>query len=359
MRRRPSLHALLSTLGPVAISAALLVGCSCDSSTEEDSGYPPMAMPEPEPPPADPRLEVLRGWLRASGVSHTHVARPVLYTWTREAQIEELRAGGPVLSRSEGTTGVRSGLDVSLDQDTSEFAQLLRRPGLSRWRFAWPSPWATRMGWPVTGDYGDRLLRIELRGEALIAVYDSRITPRVVRFFTDQGNDVPLEEAMLVPQFWAAIYHVQEHPGPDGETRLAREFVLINESMIARVTYGTAEIAQELSVERERLNFLANQLGPEASPFTTLSSSWEALAPDDADLRRLYEGALAFSSPLYLPTEPNVRAIARALGDQPAPFFERQPSVTFDLDHAPGESAARAPRPPRPTPPIRPLTRVW
>jgi hypothetical protein len=322
----------------IGILVALLGGCECDPPRETDSGAAPMAMPEPAPSPVDPRLEVLRSWLRASAVSHTHVARPILYTWTRDEQIEELRAGAPVLSRSESTTGVRSGLDVALDADTSEFAQLMRRPGLSRWRFAWPSPWATRMGWPETGDYGDRLLRIELRPESLIAVYDSRITPRVVRFFTDEGNDVPLAEAMLVPQFWAAIYHVQESPGPDGAPRLAREFVIINESMIARVVYGTPQIESELAVERERLNFLATQLGPEAAPFTRLSESWDALPPDDADLRRLYDSSLAFSSPLYLPTEPNVRAIVAALSAQPGPFFERQPSVTFDLDHAPGEA---------------------
>lgn len=347
----------------IAILVSLLGGCECDAPREADSGAAPMAMPEPPPPPVDPRMGVLRDWLRASAVSHTHVARPVLYTWTREAQIEELRAGAPILTRSESTTGVRSGLDLALDQDSSEFAQLLRRPGLSRWRFAWPSPWATRMGWPVTGDYGDRLLRIELRSEALIAVYDSRITPRVVRFFTDEGNDVPLADAMLVPQFWAAIYHVQEHGGPDGETRLAREFVLINESMIQRVTYGTTEIANELAVERERLNFLATQLTADAPPFVRLDASWDALPPDDADLRRLYEGALAFSSPLYLPTEANVRAIVAALAEQPAPFFERQPSVTFDLDHPPGDApAAHTPRPRSPTAPTPPVPRptpIW
>jgi hypothetical protein len=348
----------------VAIVLALLGGCTCDPPREIDAGVTSMAMPEPEPPPVDPRVTVLRDWLRASAVSHTHVGRPVLYTWTREAQIEELRGGAPVLSRSESTTGVRSGLDVALDADTSQFAQLLRRPGLSRWRFAWPSPWATRMGWPVTGDYGDRLLRIELSSQALIAVYDSRITPRVVRFFTDEGNGVPLEEALLVPQFWAAVYHVQEHPGPDGETRLAREFVLINESMIARVTYGTPEIASELAVERERLNFLATQLGAEATPFEHLSESWDALPPDDADLRRLYDSAMAFSSALYVPTESNVRAISRALTDQPGPFFERQPSVVFDLDRAAEDAPSRprgpGPRIPSGPPPVRVVpTPVW
>ncbi len=351
MRRRLSIAILVSLLG----------GCACDPPREADAGIAPLAVPEPTPPPMDPRSLVLREWLRASAVSHTHVARPVLYTWTREAQIEELRAGAPVLSRSSSTTGVRSGLDLALEQDDSEFARLLRRPGLARWRFAWPSPWATRMGWPVTGDYGDRLLRIELQSEALIAVYDSRITPRVVRFFTDEGNDVPFEDAMRVPQFWAAVHHVQSHPGPDGETRLAREFVLVNESMIERVTYGTPEIASELAVELERLNFLATQLSAEATPFAQLSESWDALPPDDADLRRLYDGALAFSSALYLPTEANVRAIARALAEQPGPFFERQPNVTFDLDHAPGDPPAEAPRPP-PLPPPAPTstpTTIW
>jgi hypothetical protein len=349
----------------IAILVSLLGGCECDPPREADAGATPMAMPEPPPPPVDPRTAVLREWLRASAVSHTHVARPVLYTWTRQEQIDELRAGAPVLSRSESTTGVRSGLDVALDADDSEFAHLLRRPGLSQWRFAWPSPWATRMGWPVTGDYGDRLLRIELASEALIAVYDSRVTPRVVRFFTDEGNDVPLAEAMLVPQFWAGVYHVQESPGPEGETRLAREFVLINESMIARVTYGTPEIANELAVERERLNFLATQVGADAPPFSQLSESWDALPPDDADLRRLYDSAMAFSSPLYLPTQPNVRAIVAALSEQPGPFFERQPNVTFDLDHAAtAASTPRAPRPPRPlTPPHPPghpnPTPIW
>lgn len=349
----------------IAIVVSLLGGCACDPPPEADSGGGSTAVTELPPAPLDPRVEQLREWLRASAVSHTHVARPVLYTWTREAQIEELRAGAPILSRSESTTGVRSGLDVALDQDTSEFAQLMRRPGLSLWRFAWPSPWATRMGWPDTGDYGDRLLRVELRSEALIGVYDSRISPRVVRFFTDEGNDVSLADAMLVPQFWAAIYHVQESPGPDGQTRLAREFVLINESMIARVVYGTPQIESELAVERERLNFLATQLAPEATPFARLSESWDALPPDDADLRRLYDSALAFSSPLYLPTEPDVRAIARALSPQPAPFFERQPSVAFDLDHPPADAppvrvgpGPRLPTGPQPSRVIPPPT-VW
>lgn len=302
-------------LRPLSLASLALVAsaCTCDPPAREaDTGAVPMAMPEPPPPPVDPRTEVLRDWLRASAVSHAHSGRSVLHAWITEARLQALRDDAPLLPTPTAEEG--SALDRAVDGDTSRFAELLRTQESLRGRLdAWPTPWASRLG----GE-GDRLVRVELESRALIGTYDA--STRAVGFFTDHGNAVPFEEALLVPQYWSAIYLVV--PG-DADHPPSRSIVLINESMIARVSYGTPELAAQLAVERERLNLLATRMGEDTGPFSNVLTAWDDIPPDETTTRRLYDSTLAVASDAYVPTEAHIRAVVAALGAQPGPVFER------------------------------------
>lgn len=294
-------------------------------------------------------------WLRAQSVSEAEFWRPrVLYTWTRAEQVAELRAQPVLLTRTHGRNGERSGFDHALDRDRSPLARHLRSPGHQARRFAWPRAWATRMGWPGA-DYGDRLIRIELRSNAWVARFDPDSAEGARWDVRDAGGEV-VTDARVRAEPWrvAAIYHEGRGPGADGTARTFREYVLVSEPAIARVSVGDDATSAMLAADRRELEVLADRLdalevgSPRFDDWTRrLAPRWDG--GDGNDLVALYESALSLGSEHYAPSPQHVRAIAEALA-----IPAETPLAYAPVDRPPPLRTLRAFAhrvAPRPTPP--------
>lgn len=274
---------------------------------------------------------------RLSHVSVTDddFARSVFYTWTSIEQIAALRAGGPVLSRSESPKTGPSMFDQTLDRLRSApvpaarsdggttgaaadektdraVASLLRggKRGLSFRRFAWVTPWPTRI--PLGGvSYGDHLLRLELRPGSVVARFEARGNPRW-RFLSTEGTPVPVSEVLSHPERLAAILHVAANV--ENNTTY-REYVLCNESRIERAAYGTDDVQETLAEGAALLRAMAKEAQtpwPAVSPFSAWAERYTAKA-----LPAAYMASLAF---------PHVEGYA--------PSFAHFENLANDLDHA-------------------------
>lgn len=307
-----------------AIALAGLIGCA-----EPVAEAPPVAAPEEVAPPEEvavpserdraERTAELITWLRAASMLESDFHAPrVLYTWTRAEQIAELRERPVVLTRTENDRGERSAFDHAIEGDRSPLARHLRSRAHRARRFAWVSPWATRMAWPDTS-YGDRLLRVELDPDAWIARFDASREPRwEVR--DHAGRPVDSGEVARNPARVAAVYHVARTRRSDGAVHVFREYVLVSERMIRSVHVGTD--GERLARDRAALELLADRLAPDSLPdderfrsegwASRLEARWRAVPPQP-DLTALYESALALGSERYLPDAARVRAAAAAL----------------------------------------------
>src|SRR5262245_23802783 len=204
-------------------------------------------------PPAPDQALLER--LAAEVVYHDSIGRRVLYTWTNAAQAAELARTRRLLTRTESATKGRAFFDRRRDQTNLPESRLFDEPALAKRRFAWTNPWATLRGWEGES-YGDRLIRVTLKNEAIIASFhpdDPNGMPW--RFFSVTG--APLSELEVIRSAGriAAVYHVFD--GIEEGDRKAppyREYVLCNESMIASWEIGTArlngEIADEIALLR-------------------------------------------------------------------------------------------------------------
>jgi len=210
------------------------------------------------------------------------VGRRVLLSWTTREQAEEIAAGGPLLSRVESPLHGPSGFDWMLDANVAKgqkLAKLLFRDHYARKRFAWPNAYATASG-AGGGRYGSVLMRIELREDALI------LDLPMERVLTVDNREVPFAELEAKPERLAAVYW---------DEGAFREYVLVNESAIARVSSGTPEALAIFRAERELLVALAT-----AAP--------QLSRHDQLLLTVVFERTLAFSKN---PTIDQIRAMAR------------------------------------------------
>ncbi|HYP91359.1 MAG TPA: hypothetical protein VEQ59_24500, partial [Polyangiaceae bacterium] len=134
----------------------------------------------------------------------------VFYSWTTSEQVAELRAGGELFSRSERPgmgrgvlfTELAAYAEPGLD-DAEKLANLLGTELFAKARFAWTNPWATVLGFPGE-NYGDQLLRIELKPDAWIAVFDES----GLSVLDAENEQLPWETVMASPERIGAIYHV-------------------------------------------------------------------------------------------------------------------------------------------------------
>jgi hypothetical protein len=259
-------------------------------------------------------------WLREQRVTEARFCEPrVLYTWTQPSQIEELRVDRPtLLSRSRGSAGQMSGFDHALVGDPSPLARHLRSPNWSARRFAWPHAWATRRGW-ASADYGDRLVRVELRDNAWIARFDPDGTSGVRWDVRDvHGEAISEREVRAEPWRVGAVYHSGRGPALDGTERAFREYVIVSEVMVARFSVADDATERSLARDRAQLAVLADRLSALNEPVPALSE-WprrlHARWRDDAaaDIVALYEASLALGSEHYTPTAAHAREIAAAL----------------------------------------------
>jgi len=288
---------------------------------------------DPGPPPVPPNSAVscptgdLLAEQAVRGIGHR-----VLYSWTTDEQVAELRAGGPLFSRSESPG---KGRGLAMTQLTAygakgsglvnQLAAALADRVFAKARFAWPNPWATLMGWPGE-TYGNQLLQISLRPEAWIA------------FFYDTGGlavydlnhqAVDLETAAANPDRIGAIYYQSEvdregqhascYEGTFSQGGVAfREFVLGNLQMVQSWSLATPEIAARLQSDITALEAFA--AGLDCSDFPS-QAEWAAEVVCASDLpayglhgsRLNYDLALGLPSELYYPTRENIAAIVAAL----------------------------------------------
>jgi len=195
----------------------------------------------PPPPIASIAVDAgpsLADRLRKHAVTDDNFARRVLYTWTTQKQIEALRSSKNLLVATayQGFGPSRFILDledlVKKRAPGFETAHtLLTHPQLSRRRYAWPSPFATRRGLALRG-YGDALIRVVLKPGAHLVRFDPSTPFRIVD--TD-GNRVDV----LDPNKVGAVFHVRY---AKTATAPFREFVLCNEDQIESWSVGTDDI---------------------------------------------------------------------------------------------------------------------
>jgi hypothetical protein len=322
-----------------------------------DSSAPIDAKTPAEGPVTADELKALSSQLAAAAVVPGRVARPALYTWTTREQVDALARHPVLLSRSESPQYGAAYFDQVVYNRAlggDPLAKLLRTQAFARARFAWSAPWATVFG--VGGErYGDELVRVTLKPEAWIAVlYTSQASWEVV----DLANRrVPVAQVLAHPERLAAVYFVHDQPvrgyalsmaGPD-ERMGYREYVLCNESMIARYEVRSEAVRRELALAPETVALFRRWLKKNPQPPADLfrwnerlvQKAWHDRAPGATPLAR-YEGALAFPDAAYLPTPAALQAIEDALraARRDGPAIVHVPKVTFS------PSAAATPAPP-------------
>lgn len=251
-------------------------------------------------------------------------AQRTFYSWTTREQVDELRAGTELFSRSERAGAGRGLLFVTLAElaasgtgPAAALADVLVNQTFATARYAWTNPWATLLGFPGES-YGDQLLQIELRPEAWIARFELGL----LRVVDAQGRDVPLEEALKTPARIGAIFHLS----PAGETQSYcgtfsqgavgfREFALGSSSMVQRWSLATPEISERLKSDIAALRAFAEQLEcVEAAPdwSSTVICEWGEPYFPGAALRD-YDFSVSLPSELYRPSPENLEALIAAL----------------------------------------------
>ncbi|MCX4242274.1 MFS transporter [Paraliomyxa miuraensis] len=301
-----------------------LLACRPTPRHEPIATVPTSTNHEPEPTPTStPRPLTLEQRLDAHAVTADDHVRLVLYTWTTPLQIEALRAGGPLLVADASTGGHASPFNRRLAEMVEqrrpghEIAALLHeRPGLTKRRYAWPSPFGTVLG-KGPQRYGSALIRVELRPQAVFAALDPSVDPPW-RFHDGRGRIVSEAEILAEPGRLGVVYHQQLGAH---ESIPFREHVLCNEAMVAKWSVGTAEIRERVEAERALMLELAEgPFGEAAAAAFTAVERWQAWPqwidplPPPTLLSRWHR-TLAFDNARYRPTPAHLRAIADALAD--------------------------------------------
>jgi len=274
-------------------------------------------------------------------VSNREPARKVLYSWTTPEHVVELRRDRRLLIRSE-QAGMGRGyaFDViaklaanRVGTEVGELATRLSTDLFPKIRYAWPAPWATRMGWPGE-DYGNQLVRIVLKDSAWTAlVMNGSI------FVVDaQGVAVPLATALETPERIAVIFFVKDEPaggtscggggtfGASASGVTYREFILGKEAMIEEWSLGTDEILQQLGSDIVALStFLERIRGCTLLTEPLLQAvacNWrQGTAPGGGELSN-YLAALALPSEYY---QPEASQIAKIIDTLESDLFDPDP----------------------------------
>jgi hypothetical protein len=263
----------------------------------------------------------------------------VLYSWTTPEQVEELRRDRQLFVRSEQAGAGRGFAFTAIaqiaafsDQTSQQLARLLAGDLFAKIRYAWPNPWATRMGWPGE-DYGNQLLRVVLKESAwTVLVQQNALTVRDM-----SGNVVPLSTAIAMPERIGAIFFVKDATfggaGCTGGTFQSnaggatyREFILGNEAMVEEWSLATPEILQRLSDDIAALNVFFAGLRQCSAPLPPLASEagclWATKQSTTTPLVASYLRALSMASEYYVPESAQVARLIETLeGD----LFEPDP----------------------------------
>ncbi len=308
----------------MALATSLLVGCGSGAQPEVRQNVV-------EPGRLDATAEAER-LLARDAVDEQRFARSTLYSWTTTEQIDELRQNRRLLARDESPASGASFVDQILFAlaQKDPLARLLFTTPFARMRFAWPTPWSTRAGWP-NEKYGSQLIRIALRSDAWIV----RLTTATGTFEVHDLHDdvVPIATVLVAPHRIAAIYFVSDAsvapadglPKPGASFR---EYVLCNESMIESYEVGTARIAHEIAESAALIDTLIKAIKTTPPRLThSVPTAWRR---PQKGLVASYYAALALDSSLYELTEELLVPLATALRATPKPpAIEQVPALAF------------------------------
>jgi len=319
-------------VGPVvALSLVACTGARDEHAPQNAEAITPLQAP------AKARIELspeVLATLRAASVTHDSFARRVFYTWATEAGVAKMRSERRLLLPTEKEGQFVAEIDALAAGGDPVATVLSTHRSFAARRYAWTRAFATRV--PLADRaYGDRLIEVVLRPNAVIASFDAR-EPVPFRFSDLDGNEVPLGRVVADPSTLAAVYHVGKNPETGDEYR---EFVLCNESMIAEWSVGTEAIARALEVDRT----LVKTLSTAGLEDVGASPSWSHAEPSSVE--DSYGATLAFDTARHRPTRENLENLAKLLelGPQGPPLVVT-PTVAF---------AATTPHPP-PVPPLPP-----
>jgi hypothetical protein len=265
--------------------------------------------------------------------------RRVLYSWTTPEQVEELRRDRQLFVRSEQVGAGRGFAFTAIEQiatfsdpTTQQLARLLAGDLFAKIRYAWPNPWATRMGWPGE-DYGNQLLRIVLKESAWTVI----VQHATITVLDMSGNPVPLATAIATPERIGAIFFVKDQAFGGAGCSVGtfqstaggatyREFILGNAAMVEEWSLATPEILQRLSDDIASLNLFFEGLRRCSAPVPELASEaaclWETNRSTTTPLVASYLRALSMASEYYAPQSAQVARLIETLeGD----LFEPDP----------------------------------
>jgi hypothetical protein len=323
---------------PSAVLATSLLAASCGQPS------PLKARSEAvQPTDVDLAQQATRA-LAGDAVFQDRYARATLYTWTTAAQIDELRAGKPLLSREESPIHGAAYSDQVLEalaQRGDAIAKLLYTSGFARARHAWATAWATRAGWPDE-QYGDQLIRIALKPDAIIVALSTATGTFEARSLDDRL--VSLAELPGKIDRVAAIYFTSDatRPGARGlpkPTATFREYLVCNESMIAAWSVADPEILRELEREASGLDAVVAYLRAHSGPTrVVVPGSWTHAVTIDTP-EAAFAAALAFDNVNYRLDPDQLALIAQMLRSTPKPpVLAGTPTAKF-----PGTGVTRKP----------------
>ncbi len=264
-----------------------------------------------------------------------------LYSWTTAEQAAAIRSDQQLFTLEEAQ-GLGPGYAFTFlaqlaqtgpDPTDRDLAALLTGDLFAKKRYAWPEPWATRMGWPGE-EYGNQLLRVVLKPEAWVVV----VAQGRLSVFDLENQPVATSDAIANPTRVGAILYVKDAVvgGPMcngsflGGGNGYREFILGNLAMVEEWSLGTQEIHDHLTANIEQLTRFFEQM--RSCPSTSAATqwnlrvvcSWDAVVNPPESEVFAYEQALAIPSENYLPVPGQVARIIETLqGD----LFELDPLV--------------------------------
>lgn len=264
----------------VALALVLALGCRRAPSSRRAAA--------PHARDASPRRAVT---LDDYAVDDARPWRAVLYSWAPPARAAEAARDG-VLLRTAADDGAATPFSELLGRMERRAGEegvvaraLLRDPALRRYRYAWPSAFATARGFQGRS-YGSSLVRVTLRPDALVL----RLAPgdaRPLRLYDRDHREAAASRFDALRHRVGAVYHVRRAP----EVPVSfREYVVVNAAMVASWEVATPAVCDELARERR---LVASLVG--ADP----GARWDA--------------AMATAAPHYRPTADNLRALAASI----------------------------------------------
>lgn len=368
----------LSALGTGVLVSMAQGGLACSPNTPSPpapptnqptsvvSAAPPVHTP-PAPPAAAPSEASPNKTLAPYAVLSGAPARRILYTWTTSSQVRELSKDPTLLTRSESPEFGSSYFDQRLDERAKQgnaIAQMLRTTPFARARYAWPSPWATFLGFPGE-NYGHELIQVSLKPEAWIVVFHTSKPEMLV--IDMENRPVASADALAHPERIAAVYFEHDDPVTGYAASTAgmlersayREYVLINESMIASYAVNTEETQKELLRSADAIDAIAAHLKRHPAK-TLLAEMWNITVVKERwprtdlpqDAQELYEMTLAFPNENYLPAAQPLSALAKQLREL---RFSEKPLIHSPTIAFPAKALIK----PSPPPNIKTKPKRW